>query len=359
MKNWIALSLWQGVQARHLQVFEEKGIDLERLFSIKKTDWCGQGFPSRLFAKRVLPDDPRVYSILEWAKGGGCTLIRFCDSAYPVLLKEIASPPLLLYAIGDVSCLHRRQVAIVGSRRASPRSLEFAYSLSADLAAAGCVVTSGLALGVDAAAHRGALSADGATIAVMANGLDRVYPHSHHSLASKISASGVLLSEQAPWVPPKACLFPQRNRLVSGLSAGIVIVEAALRSGSLITARLGLEQNREVMAVPGEAGSHAAAGCHSLLRDGAGWVESVNDVFECLGWQREITSSSQPKAKEKKRAELSKLDTQVLACVDASDTNLEQVLCRYQGGQQQAIAALSRLELAGWVRRTASGYQAT
>jgi len=212
----------------------------------------------------------------------GCQAIARGQAGYPPQLEVIADPPAWLHVRGDVAALAAPAVGIVGSRRPTPAGRETAYDFAARLAGAGLVVVSGLAAGIDAAAHRGALAAGGRTIAVCGTGLDQTYPPGHAALAGRIAASGALLSEFPPGTPPLPYHFPRRNRLISGLSLGVLVVEARHRSGSLITARLAAEQGREVFAVPGSIHNPLAAGCHRLLRDGARLVESPEEVLAGL-----------------------------------------------------------------------------
>ena len=204
------------------------------------------------------------------------------DDAYPALLKETIGAPGSLNVMGDANALSLPQLAIVGSRQATPGGCETAFRFARHLAAAGFCITSGLALGIDAAAHRGALAANGQTIAVLACGLDRIYPARHCSLAADIARSGALVSEFKAGTPPTRERFPQRNRIISGLSIGTVVVEAGQRSGALITARYAGEQGREVFAVPGSIHNPTARGCHRLIRAGATLVESAGDIVEQL-----------------------------------------------------------------------------
>jgi DNA processing protein len=210
-------------------------------------------------------------------------ILSLSDPRYPELLKEIADPPLVLYVRGNPESLSWPQVSIVGSRNPSPTGQETAGLFAADLSRSGYTITSGMALGIDAAAHVGALRSGGTTIAVAATGLDRVYPARHDRLASDISGGGAVISEFPVGTPPRRAHFPQRNRLISGLSLGTLVVEATPRSGSLITARFAAEQGREVFAVPGSIYSPLARGCHALIRDGAALAECPGDVLEELG----------------------------------------------------------------------------
>jgi DNA processing protein len=219
---------------------------------------------------------------LAWLARPGHHLLALADPAYPAQLREISDPPPLLFVIGDPARLATPQVAVIGSRNPSLGGREQAESLARGLAAAGVTVTSGLALGIDGAAHRGALVGGGYTVAVAGTGPDRIYPAHHHDLAREIVARGAVVTEFPTGTPPRPEHFPRRNRIISGLSLGVVVVEAALRSGSRITARHAADQGREVFAVPGSVRNPLARGCHALLRDGAKLVETVEDILEEL-----------------------------------------------------------------------------
>lgn len=225
------------------------------------------------------PDLAPVRADLAWLQGPKRHILTPADVRYPPLLARTADPPQILYVVGDPEVLAQPQVAVVGSRHPSPGGTETAFELARGLAAAGLVVTSGLAAGVDGAAHRGALAANGLTVAVAGTGLDRVYPARHRDLAHRIAADGALVSEYWPGTPPLGENFPRRNRILAGLALGTVVVEAALRSGSLISARLAAEEGRQVFAVPGSIRNPLARGCHALIRDGATLVEAPEDVL--------------------------------------------------------------------------------
>ena len=220
---------------------------------------------------------------LDWLQDSQDRQALFLDQpGYPPQLAQIADPPLALLVEGDARLLLAPQIAIVGSRNASPAGRETAFSMASTLTQCGLLVTSGLAEGVDGAAHRGALSGPGQTIAVLGTGPDRVYPRQHLTLAQEVRQRGVLVSEQPVGMPPRSFNFPRRNRIISGLSLGVLVVEAGAQSGSLITARLAAEQGREVFAIPGGIHNPLARGCHALIRDGAKLVESVSDILEEL-----------------------------------------------------------------------------
>lgn len=220
---------------------------------------------------------------LEWLDGPDNHLVTWNDPAYPSTLRDIAAPPAWLYVRGDPAWLSRPMLAIVGSRNATPQGLRDAGAFAQTLSEAGLTIVSGLALGVDAAAHEGGLAGLASSVAVVGTGLDRVYPARNKSLAHRLAAEGAIVSEFPIGTLPKSGHFPRRNRIISGLSLGVLVVEAALESGSLITARLASEQGREVFALPGSIHSALSKGCHRLIKQGAKLVESATDILEELG----------------------------------------------------------------------------
>ena len=230
------------------------------------------------------PDESALERDLRWLEAPGRFLLTGDDPRYPPQLAATAGAPVALFVEGEPAALSLPQLAIVGSRSATAAGRETAFEFARRLSASGLTITSGLAAGIDAAAHRGALAAGGLTVAVCGTGLDQVYPAEHAALASTIAAQGALVSEFSMGTPPIAANFPRRNRLLSGLSRGVLVIEAAARSGSLITARLAGEQGREVMAVPGSIHNVLARGCHRLIRDGAALVESPEDVLAAIGF---------------------------------------------------------------------------
>ncbi len=228
------------------------------------------------------PDAAAMTRCRNWLDQPGHHLIALDDPLYPPLLKQIPDPPPALFVAGDPECLVRPQLAIVGSRNASPAGLDHARDFSATLAATGLIITSGLAAGIDGAAHSACLEAGGRTIAVTGTGLDRVYPARHRQLAHRIVGQGALVSQFPPGTEPKPGHFPVRNRLISGMSLGTLVVEAGMHSGSLITARLASEQGREVFAIPGSVHNPLARGCHRLIKEGAKLVETAAEIAEEL-----------------------------------------------------------------------------
>lgn len=220
---------------------------------------------------------------MAWAEQPGQHILTLADAAYPRALLDIADPPCVLYVRGKLALLQKRGVAVVGSRNATPQGLQTAEAFARALASHGQCIVSGLALGIDAAAHRGALAAHGETVAVIGTGADRIYPARNKALALAIVEQGAVVSEFPLGTPAIAANFPRRNRIISGLARGVLVVEAAPESGSLITARLAAEQGREVFAIPGSIHSPVARGCHKLIKQGAKLVETAADVLEELG----------------------------------------------------------------------------
>ena len=233
-------------------------------------------------------DVDTIAPTLKWLEKDNVYIVTLADSTYPQKLLEISNPPAVLYAIGNLHWLNHPTIAMVGSRSATPQGEKNAEDFAKNLCEQGLCVASGMALGIDGAAHRGSLKANGATIAVVGTGLDIVYPARHRDLAHNIAERGLIISEFPLGTPSKAQNFPRRNRLISGISLGCLVVEANIESGSLITARLAAEQGREVFAIPGSIHSPVTKGCHQLIKQGAKLVESVQDILEEINWQNII-----------------------------------------------------------------------
>ena len=230
----------------------------------------------------VVPNETALNSDLAWVETSGARLLASTDTDYPPLLRQLRDPPAVLFALGDVRILTSVQLAMVGARKASREGCNTAHEFAKVFAQAGITITSGLAAGIDAASHEGALHGGGQTVAVCATGLNRVYPTKHADLARRIRANGVLLSEFPPGTPPLQMNFPRRNRLISGLSRGTLVVEAARQSGSLVTARRAVEQGRPLFAIPGAIHHGSTSGCHKLIREGATLVETPAEVLSVM-----------------------------------------------------------------------------
>jgi DNA processing protein len=301
--------------------------------------------------RRAVADALREKSkrALDSAAALGVTPIPVVHADYPARLSEIVDPPAVLWVSGDASILPRLAVALVGSRAATTAGIANARRLGRDVTDAGLVVVSGLARGVDRAAHEGALDAGGPTVAVLGNGTDISYPRDHREISDRIARSGALVSEFPPGTLPLARHFPLRNRIISGLSAAVVVVEASERSGSLITARLALEQGRDVLAVPGNVASGCYRGCHALIKDGARLVETVDDILEEVAPTTAGTRGGNLSSKP--------FEDNGLAAVIARGeaVSVDELAQRTGRSGGELMAELGRLEVAGRIVRMAGG----
>lgn len=276
---------------------------------------------------------------LEWAAQPGQHIVTLGDATYPPHLLNIADPPVLFYVRGNPALLAQRSLAIVGSRNATPQGVQTAESFARTLAGHGLCIVSGLALGIDAAAHHGALAAQGSTVAVIGTGADRIYPARNKALALAIAGQGAIVSEFPIGTPAIASNFPRRNRLIAGLAQGVLVVEAATESGSLITARLAAEQGREVFAIPGSIHSPVARGCHRLIKQGAKLVETAADVLDELGMP-----STQPTAPHR---QVNEADSPLLQQLGHDPATLDELSMRSGLPTDRLLGELLDLELAG------------
>ena len=294
---------------------------------------------------------------LELCRRNGIAILTETQPGYPRLLREIYDPPGVLFCLGEVARRDALCIAIVGTRHATRYGIRQSERLAMGLARSGLTIVSGLALGIDAAAHRGALAVGGRTIAVLASGLLNVYPPAHQELAGQVAHSGALLSEARPCGLPKSGAFPQRNRLITGISLGVIVVEAAERSGALISANHALEQGREVFAVPGHVDSRTSRGCHRLIRDGAKLVESVDDVLEELGPLVESAPLDNGRVvRHPAELQLNEQETAVLSAVGEEATLIDDVASRSALPIHRVLSTISVLEMRRLVHRV-SGNQ--
>lgn len=300
-----------------------------------------------------------VADALSACRHHGIHIMTWADADYPEALRHIHDAPLVVYTLGNHALLGRDQIGIVGSRHATRPGLDHARRFAAELSRRKLVVTSGLALGVDGAAHAGALDAGFPTVAVIGCGLDQIYPRQHQKLGRRVIEQGVLVSEYPPGTPARAAHFPKRNRIISGLSRGVLVVEAGLKSGSLITARLALEQGREVFAIPGSVHSPVARGCHHLIKQGARLVETVDDVLEELGaWWTPQAGESDP-VQTPGAPDLSRLGQREIAVFEALgyDPVSTDALGSATGlAADQLMQSLLLLELEGLASSAPGGY---
>jgi DNA processing protein len=294
---------------------------------------------------------------MEWSALDGNNVVTMADSNYPPLLLQIDTPPPLLFVTGRIDALRLPQIAIIGSRNCSVYGRETATLFAQQLARAGLSICSGLAAGIDTAAHRATVNAEMATLAVMGSGIDNIYPESNLHLAAAIRERGALISEFPREASPKPDHFPRRNRIISGVSVGVVVIEAALRSGTLITARLAMEQNREVFAVPGSIKSARSRGCHRLIRDGAALVEEPEEILEAinslLGYQFSCTAGP-PTAEVLFSG--TDLEHQVLEAISYDPVPFDVLLSRTNMPLQQLNSILMQLELKLQIMLRAGGY---
>lgn len=283
VENWLIAIRAPGLAGKKLVDAVGASGDIEQLIGGGTAHWRKLGLNEETIGFLKNPDTRQLAADLEWLEADQHQLICWDQESYPALLREIPAPPAALFVSGNPDFLWRPQVAVIGSRNPTVAGLEHARAFSRELTRCGITVTSGMASGIDAAAHEGALDANGVTIAVCGTGPDQVYPASSRELAGRIERSGALVTEFPTGFPPRKAHFPARNRIISGLSLGVLVIEAGLNSGTLITARQAGEQGREVFALPGSLHNPMVKGCHRLIREGARLVETVQDVLTELG----------------------------------------------------------------------------
>lgn len=363
LNYWLALLRAPGIGAITGQKLLAVFPDITELFAATSQMLTDCGLNKKAIDGIRNPHWELVEQDLNWLKHSGRHLIAIQDKHYPVLLKEISDPPLALFVEGDPKILSAQQLAIIGSRNPSHTGLDNAHDFAKFLAGSGLVIVSGLALGIDAESHKGAIAAGGKTIAVMGTGLDRIYPAHHKALAKNIVQNGgALVSEYSIATPVKAENFPRRNRIISGLSIGTLVVEATIRSGSLITARLAAEQGREVFAIPGSIHNPLARGCHTLIRQGAKLVETAQDILEELGPL--TTGFCRPREKErgngdKKYGNENKFDPEyqkLLEYIGYEPTPIDMLVEKSGFTAGNISSMLLILELRGYVKQDFGGY---
>lgn len=339
--------------------------DLNELFCLTSSQMIKAGLSERIAHSIASFNFNLIEADLHWATAQNHHILCLWDTTYPSLLKEIPDPPPVLYAVGKIECLQAPMVAMVGTRKPTPMGLELATSMAFSLANAGLTVVSGLALGIDGQVHEGCLRANKPTVAVMGTGVDCIYPRRHLSLAKRITQKGLLLSEFPLSTPPSARHFPRRNRIISGCSLCTLVVEAAKRSGSLITAHLALEQNRDVMAVPGSVYNTQARGCHQLLQEGAKLVTSAEDVISELlnhplviqhgGLDTNTLAYSSSPGSKRHFEPLANDAENLVQCIDGL-TTVDQIAARSGLSVEYVICALAELEITNTIRAVPGGY---
>jgi DNA processing protein len=347
---FLALNRIRQLGPRGILKLLKRWPNLEEMFQLSTEQLQGAGVPALVAQSINRFNFDEIDADLRWQEASHHHLMTLEDANYPKLLQEIYDPPPVLYIKGELSCLKQATVAIVGSRKPSITGSETARNFAYNLASNHLTIVSGLALGIDAQAHSGCLAAGGQTIAVLGTGIDRIYPRGHQRLADEICQNGLLMTEFPLKVAPRAGHFPRRNRIISGLSLVTLVVEAAIRSGSLITARLALEQNRDVLAIPGSIYNPQACGCHHLLQQGAKLVTSSREVLEELGLFNQVVrkNNTEPSLA---------LDKQNLVkCIGFEITTVDQITLRSGLSIKEVVCGLATLELQGAIRAVPGGY---
>ncbi|CAM2957911.1 DNA-processing protein DprA [Legionella worsleiensis] len=347
----LALNRMNRVGPRTVKKLLKRWPDLQELFRLSKSELEKAGLPAILAQTITEFDQNEVQNDFNWLNAASNHHLLTWDSPdYPQLLKEISDPPIVLYAKGQLSSFDHPQLAVVGSRNPSVTGSENARNFAKALAEHGITIISGLALGIDGQAHAGCLEAHGKTIAVLGTGIDCIYPRRHSKLAEQISQNGLLLSEFPLNSPPIAGHFPRRNRIISGLSLCILVIEAAIKSGSLITAKMALEQNRDVLAIPGSIHNPLARGCHYLLQQGAKLVTSVSDVLE------ELRIEPVQRTDDKSFFSLASGNENLVKFIGFEMTSIDQIIIRSGYTLEQVTSELAELELQGAVQAVPGGY---
>lgn len=352
LTDWLALWRVPGIGPAAFQTLIQCFGSPGKALRASRKSLMQTGLPERCVQGVLNPDLEGVHCDLQWLQQPNHHILTIDQLNYPTLLREINHPPPLLYVHGDPSHLIEPQLAMVGSRNPTAGGRQTARSFAQNLSARGITITSGLALGIDGISHLGALDQGGISIAVAANGLDKVYPAKHRSLAHRIVNQGAIISEFPLGTAPKAKHFPRRNRIISGLCVGTLVVEAATRSGSLITAQFAAEQGREVFAIPGSIHNPMARGCHKLITQGAKLVETANDILEELSRLINISSATSESGQSKTNLAKHELDEdygRLLESMGYDPTPIDVIIERSGLTVEEVSSMLLILELKGHV----------
>jgi DNA processing protein len=360
LASWLQLTLTPGLGGATLRALLKHFGTPEKVLAADRSElerYAGALAAAAMRSEAALRAVDRA---LAWARTPGHSIVTLADETYPRLLLEVPDPPALLYCTGRTELLAHPALAVVGSRNASVQGERNAETFSRAFSEAGLTIVSGLALGIDAAAHRGGLAGPGSTIAVLGTGIDVIYPPQNRTLAEAIAERGVLISEFALGAAPQPHHFPRRNRLISGLAQGCLVVEAAMGSGSLLTARAAAEQGREVFAIPGSIHSPLSKGCHALIKSGAKLVESAEDVLvELQGFRRAGASpaaaGSRGAAPRRGTEAEAEADSELLALMGFDPVDVDSLCGRAGLAAERVSAELLRLELAGRVAALPGG----
>ncbi len=357
LQDWLTLTFLPGLGSTLIRRLVERFGSPARVLTVDVAQMGGvEGLGQkviRLFGNRAGINEARGRARRELQELARQQISVICldEQRYPPLLRTIHDPPVLLYCRGGLECLQQPAVAIVGSRAATTYGRRISFELGRDLARRGICVVSGMAFGIDGEAHRGALAGGGPTVGVLGCGIDVVYPRQHARLFAAAAENGVLVSEYALGAAPEAFRFPARNRIISGLVQGVVVVEATRQSGSLITARLALEQGREVFAVPGRVDSLKSRGAHRLLQQGARLVGCADDILEELNLAASMHTLPGPEDGSCQAAGISEVEQQLLSCLDVYPVNIDELVRLAECAPAEVHDLLLRLELKGLVRQ--------
>lgn len=356
---WLELVCRHSIQPKYwLQAIANAGVDVTEFISNKQLH---QSLPERLKMALSADKSTAVKHCQNWQQSSTLHhIITFTDPIYPARLKQLSSPPLVLFCIGELACLRQSIVAIVGARQASVSGLREAFQFAKELSSVGICIVSGLALGADGAAHKGALAANRGTIAVLGCGPDMVYPRKHEQLYRQIiQQQGVIVSEFIPSTKPRPEYFPRRNRVIVALSELVLVVEARIKSGTMITAQLAADMGTDVLAIPGNINSELKSGCHLLIQQGAKLTTNVSDVLsELTAYQQiELPLIAETVNEQDEKFNTSRLATdKILDTVNYDTTSIDVIVAQSGQSIAQVMAGLAELELRGLVTTTQGGY---
>lgn len=354
LENWLTLLHTPGIGPSTFHTLLDHFGSAEAVLNASNSELSGLSLKNNTISALNHQEKPDITADLDWASEPEHHIITFADERYPAQLKDLTDAPPVLYVRGDPDYLLQPQLAMVGSRNPSAAGRNTAREFASHLSGAGITITSGLATGIDGASHEGALQGLAGTVAVVAHGLDIVYPAQHQQLAQAISKNGAVVSEMPVGTEPQRGMFPRRNRLISALSLGTLVVEAAVKSGSLITARLALELNREVFAIPGSIHNPMARGCHQLIRQGAKLVESVDDILEDLRFRAPQitpypikTHQDTPDKLKDRHNTLDPDHQKLLKCLAYEPASIDELVIRSKFSAAEVASMLLILELEG------------
>ncbi len=360
LRQWLIL-----YQVKYLRIQKIKAIlqkhSLSELFKLDRSSLLKLDLSEQQIKQLQQPNEDKITALMAWQKVSNNHILHWESEHYPALLLQISSPPLVLFCTGDINLLNTPQVAIVGSRNASHYSLDNAFRFANELSNQEITITSGFAQGIDEQAHLGALFNQGKTIAVLGTGCDVIYPKRHSQLAKTVAQQGLFISEFPPGTPPRAQHFPRRNRIISGMSLGVLVIEASLKSGSLITAKFALEQNKEIFAIPNSIHDPRSKGGHMLLKQGAKLTESTADILEeLINWTNQkrpfMVNREVNKKNSEKKSQHSFTNEAMLVNLGYEVTPIDVIAERAQLPIDVVLSQLLDLELQDLVTAVSGGY---